>query len=153
MDKSRIRIRRYTGEQIYDRQEVVTFLIEHLNNDVEGSVDPFDGTTSIGSSMADDLDEQRENYTIWLMWLGGQIIAWSSLAERKKDSDFQVCTYVSPGLRGKGLGSLLASRMKRYVEKGQCSGHKIVSSAWDDKGRKFYSKFNFREIDEWEWEH
>jgi len=150
--KSRLRIRRYGGEQIYARQKVVDFLLKHLNNDVEGSIDPDDGLL-IGSAMVDDLLDERENYTIWLMWLGGQIIAWSSLAERESDSDFQVSTYVSPARRGKGLGSLLAVKMKKYAEEEQFSGHKIVSAAWDRKGRKFYSKFNFQEIDEWEWEH
>ena len=145
-----MRILQYNARHLYEKRPgVVEYLLGKLNNDVEESKDE-DGWL-VGSAMVDDLQDERKGY-IWLAWQAGRIVAWSSLNPREADENFQVSTYVGVEYRRLGVATRLASKMDDFIKKGKKKG-KIVSNAWDKKGKKFYAKIGFDSIPNCEWEH
>ena len=144
-----MRILQDNARHLYKKgPEVIRYLLGNLNNDIEESVD-VDGWL-VGSAMVDDLQDERKGY-IWLAWQAGRIVAWSSLNPREADENFQVSTYVGKEYRRRGVATRLGNKMDNFI-KGKKKG-KIVSSAWDKKGKKFYAKIGFDSISDYEWEH
>lgn len=145
-----IRIHKYKSKYLHNnRPEVVKYLLNNLNNDIEESKDE-DGWL-IGSAMVDDLREERKQ-EIWLAWKAGTIIAWGNLSPRYDDEfypGYQVSMYVSPRFRGKGIAGRILEKMKTFA----ASKNKTIwCCPWDAKGEAFYLSNVIEELPDEEWE-
>ncbi len=136
----KVRVLKYDSKYMHSsRKDVVKFLLENLNNDVEDGVE-------VGSSMYDELYWETET-TMFLAWSAGKIVGWGSL-KKNWDAYYQASTYVAPEFRRLGVGTQIANKMKKFVR-----DDKLISQGWDDKGIEFYKKAGIKYCGEIGWQY
>lgn len=130
-----VRIFQYKATYLYrHRPNLIDFLKINLNLIAAGTLNRYG--EKLGSGMKSDLSKERMGH-IWIAWLSGRPVAWGMCTSRSDNSKLQIGIYVHPDYRRNGIGQRILDKAKTHAK---VKKRLLISQAWDDHGKNFYSK-------------